>query len=96
MNAHNAETLSYFKDFIKYNCYLTSVILENTGLIKPAIIFIANLLPRAQGLRSIHLCANEGINDEVIEYVRNRIRAKIPQESRIIQPFNTVKKIERE
>ena len=47
LTAHNAETLSYFKDFIKYNCYLTSVNLENTGLIAPAITYIASLLPRA-------------------------------------------------
>ena len=69
LSAHNAETLSYFKSFIKYNCYLTTVNLENTGLIKPAITFICNLLPRAQGLRCLHLCANEGITDDTIEWV---------------------------
>lgn len=66
LSERNNETLSNFKDFIKYNCYLVSLSLENTGLNAPAITFITSLLTKAQSLRCLHLCANEGITPEIV------------------------------
>ena len=37
---------------------------------------IGNFLTRATGLQVIHLCGNEGISEETIEWIRKRIRAR--------------------
>ena len=47
LDARNMETMSYFKDFIKYNIYLECINLENTGLIEPAITFISSFLTKS-------------------------------------------------
>ena len=75
LSARNMDMMLCFKDFVKYNCYLTSINLENTGLIEPAIRFLVAILRKSQALRCLHLCANEGINPEVVAWTRNRIKA---------------------
>ena len=65
LSQRNMETILNFKDFVKYNCYLVCLNLENTGLTSPAITFLSSLLTRAQSLRCIHLCANEGVTPEI-------------------------------
>ena len=81
------ETMSCFKNFIKYNAYLISINLENTGLVAPAITYICSILRKSQGLRCLHLCANEGISPKIIEQISLRIKAKEPIEPRVIQPY---------
>jgi len=80
-----------FKNFVKYNCYLVALNLENTGLIEPAIKFLVGLLRKSQALRCLHLCANEGISPEVVEWARKRIKAKEVQEIRTVKPFIQIK-----
>ena len=79
--------MQYFKDFMKYNVYLVTINLENTGLIEPAILFIASVLTKSQGLRCLHLCANEGITPGVLEKIRVKIKAKDPVAPLVIPPF---------
>ena len=92
MSERNLETMSLFKDFIKYNYFLETLNLENTGLIEPAIRYIGDQLTRSQGLRCVHLCANEGITPGIKDWLRRRIRAKDDREHVHIQPWDTVKK----
>ena len=47
LSPFNLQVVSCFKDFIKYNTHLTHLNLENTGLIAPAIKFLAALLRRS-------------------------------------------------
>ena len=72
----NKEVVECFKDFIKYNVNLVHLNLEKTGLSEPAIKYIAALLRKSQALRCIHLCGNEGLSPELIEWVRERVHAK--------------------
>ena len=81
------EAVECFKDFIKYNIHLVTINLENTGLIAPAITYIASLLTKSQGLRCLHLCANEGISPQVIEEISKRIRAKDKIEPVVVSPY---------
>ena len=67
LTKHNEKVLSCFKDFIKYNIHLVSLNLENTGLTEPAVAYLGSLLRKSQGLRCLHLCANEGITPAVVE-----------------------------
>ena len=87
LTKHNEKVLSCFKDFIKYNIHLVSLNLENTGLIEPAVVYLGSLLTKSQGLRCLHLCANEGITPGVVEEVRERIKAKVVTEAHVIQPY---------
>ena len=91
LTAKNKEAMVCFKDFIKYNVYLVSINLENTGLIAPAIKYISSLLTKSQGLRCLHLCANEGISPQLIDEISLRIKAKDPIESRVVAPYKKVK-----
>ena len=52
-----------FKDFIKYNPNLIHLDLRCCGLTKPAIEIFGYYLTRAQSLRVLHLCGNQGINE---------------------------------
>ena len=63
------------KNFMKYNVRLVHLDLQTTGLPTQIIYSIGHYLTRATGLQAIHLCGNDGINDEVIEWIRNRIKA---------------------
>ncbi len=92
LSDRNYETISLLKPFIKYNYFLETLNLENTGLIEPAVRFIGDLLTKSQGLRCVHLCANEGITPEVITWISKRIRAKDEREYVHIQAWDSLKK----
>ena len=81
------------KEFIKYNPMLFHIDLQTTGLPAQIIRDIGHVLTRATSLQSIHLCGNEGINDQMIEWLRKRIRAKEPVQALTIVPHekNTLK-----
>ena len=64
------------KNFVKYNPQLVHLDLQMTGLTAQIIRYIGHYLTRATSLQCIHLCGNEGITDEMIEWLRNRIKAK--------------------
>ena len=85
------EAVHCFKDFIKYNIHLVTINLENTGLTAPAIIYIASLLTKSQGLRCLHLCANVGISPYVIEEISNRIKAKDRIDPVVVSPYKKYK-----
>ena len=57
------EVMECLKDFVKYNISLIHLDLQNTGLIRPFILYIAHFLTRAQSLRCIHLCGNPGLTE---------------------------------
>ena len=76
LTAFNLEVVTCFKDFAKYNLQLTHLNLEKTGLIVPAIKYLAALLRKSQALRCLHLCGNEGVTPEVVSWIRDRIHAK--------------------
>ena len=65
-----------FKDFVKYNTYLVHLDLTETGLIEPAVKYLAALLRKSQGLRCMHLCGNKGITDESLDWIKKRIHAQ--------------------
>ena len=48
------------------------------GLTTEIIKQIGYFLTRATSLQAIHLCGNDGINDEMIAWLRQRIKAKEP------------------
>ena len=73
----NLEVVSCFKDFVKYNIHLVHLNLERCGLIGPAIKFIAALLRKSQALRCLHLCGNVGVNDDMVDFVHERIHARL-------------------
>ena len=65
---------------IKYNPNLIHLDLSNTGLTEPMMWHFGQALRRAKSLRSIHLCGNVGITDELVEYLTKRTHgAKITQ-----------------
>ena len=64
------------KNFMKYNAQLVHLDLQMTGLQTQIIHEIGHYLTRATSLCSIHLCGNEGVTDESVEWIRKRIRAK--------------------
>lgn len=68
-----------FKDFIKYNAFLIHLDLRQTGLMQPAIKLFGYQLTRASSLRCIHLCGNEGVDAETIEWLKERIRGTMPR-----------------
>ena len=72
----NIEILEGLKNFFKYNAYLVHFDLQSTGMSAQIIRVIGQCLTRATGLQAIHLCGNEGITDEMIEWLRVRIHAK--------------------
>ena len=47
-----------------------------TGLPAQVIKMIGNFLTRATALQAIHLCGNEGVSLDTIEWLSKRIRAK--------------------
>ena len=75
-----------FKDFIKYNPHLIHLDLKQTGLTVEAIKQFGTILTRAQSLRCLHLCGNDGVNDETIEYLLQRIKGKKPTVPNLILP----------
>ena len=77
LTSFNLEVITCFKDFIKYNIFLVHLNLEHCGLIGPAIKYIAALLRKSQALRCLHLCGNTGVNDEMVEWVKTRIHARV-------------------
>lgn len=76
LTTFNQEMVSCFKDFIKYNTHLIHLNLERCGLIEPAIKSITALLRKSQALRCLHLCGNEGLSPDLVEWIRTRIHAK--------------------
>jgi len=62
--------------FIKYNAKLVHIDLQTNRLPAPIIRQLGHILTRATSLQAIHLCGNEGITEEMIEWLVNRIRAK--------------------
>jgi hypothetical protein len=76
LTAFNLEVVTCFQDFAKYNLELKHINLEHTGLIVPAIKYLASLLRKSQALQCLHLCGNEGITPEVVSWIRDRIHAK--------------------
>ena len=86
LSPFNQEVVACFKDFIKYNVYLVHLDLQATGLIIPAIKYLTALLRKAQGLRSLHLCGNKGLNEEVFQWIKERIHARAMTEPVIVPP----------
>lgn len=82
LSPFNLEVMNCFTDFIKYNRFLAHLNLERCGLIEPAIRYITPLLRKSQALTCLHLCNNEGLNNETIQWIRQRIHAKIPAHDR--------------
>ena len=83
LSYHNHDIMENLKQFIKYSTCLLHLDLQQTGLIYPAIQSIGHMLTRAQSLRCIHLCGNEGVTESNIEWMLKRIkgrRARIPNE----------------
>ena len=78
LSTYNKEIMAKFKEFVKYNPFLIHLDLQQTGMMVPAIKEIGNLLTRAQSLRCIHLCGNDGVTDDTIEWLLNRIKGKRP------------------
>ena len=66
--------------------------LERCGLIEPAIKYITALLRRSQALRSLHLCGNDGLSPQLIEWIRKRIHARPHREDRVLLPASVQKK----
>ena len=58
-----------------------------TGLPTQIIRQIGHYLTRATSLQCIHLCGNEGITDDTIEWIRDRIKAKYDVSPLNIQPL---------
>ena len=75
----NMNIVSCFKDFIKYNIYLTHLNFERCGLIEPAIKYLAGLLRKSSALRAVHFGNNEGLSQNVVDWIRERINAR-PEE----------------
>ena len=65
-----------FKNFMKYNPSLVHLDLQTTSLPTQVLYNIGHFMTRATSLQAIHLCGNQGISDEFIEWLRTRIRAK--------------------
>ena len=78
--------MNSFKDFIKYNPHLIHLDLKQTGLTAEAIRQFGTILTRAQSLRCLHLCGNEGVTDETIEFLLQRIKGKKPVVPNLILP----------
>ena len=72
----NAIFMESLKQFVKYNPLLIHLDLQTTGLPTQILRMIGYFLTRATSLQAIHLCGNPGINDEMIEWMRKRIKAK--------------------
>ena len=75
LSPFNQEVVECFRNFIKYNLHLVHVNLERTGLVEPAIRFLASLLRKSQALRCLHLCGNPGISERLVNWIRARIHA---------------------
>lgn len=72
----NQQIMDGFKNFIKYNPCLIHLDLQSTSLPVQVLYNIGHYLTRATSLQAIHLCGNDGIDDEFIDWLRERIRAK--------------------
>lgn len=75
------------KNFVKYNAQLVHLDLTMTGLQAPIIVQIGHFLTRATSLQSIHLCGNEGVTEEMISWLRSRIKARDDISPLNIQPL---------
>ena len=87
LSEKNQLFMDSLKNFIKYNPYLVHLDLQTTGLSAPIIRLIGHMITRATGLQCIHLCGNEGITDDMIEWLRKRIHAKEDVEPVLIHPL---------
>ena len=76
LSANNRLIADGFQNFIKYNPCLVHLDLQSASLPKKILYDIGHFLTRATSLSALHLCGNEGIDDEFIEWLRTRIRAK--------------------
>lgn len=62
---------------MKYNKNLLHLDLSYTRLSSLSIKEIGSTLKKAKSLLAIHFSGNPGINNEVKEYIRDRIKCKI-------------------
>ena len=83
----NAIFMESLKQFVKYNPLLIHLDLQTTGLPAQILRMIGYILTRATSLQAIHLCGNPGIDDEMIKWMRKRIKAKQHTEPCSIQPL---------
>ena len=83
----NEQVMEGLKHFMKYNVKLVHMDLQMTGLPLQIIRQIGTYLTRATSLRCIHLCGNQGVTNESIEWIRRRIKAKDETDPVNIQPL---------
>ena len=77
LSERNHELLSCLSTFIKYNTFLVHLDLRNVGLTEAGIKYISSFLNKAQALQCLHLGGNEGVSQEVINWVCERIKGRM-------------------
>ena len=70
------QTIENIMHFIRKNINLQHLEFTACGLVKEEMMKIASALRRNGSIQAIHLCQNMGIDDELVEYIRQKLHCK--------------------